>query len=140
MKYKFEQTFMLGCKKIREEVFIKEQGFQNEFDDLDNKAYHLLLFIDKEPVATGRMYQKADEKSTYILGRIAVLKAYRNSQLGKKVLSILEEKAKDMGGSKIMLSAQMQAQGFYEKYGYKISGEIFYDEGCPHIPMEKSIA
>lgn len=137
MKYKFEQSLMPECKKIREEVFIKEQKFKNEFDDIDETAYHLVLFQNDEPAATGRMYLSEEDNTAYILGRIAVLKDYRKQHLGKEVLAILEERAKNFGAVKTVLSAQMQAKGFYEKYGYKQSGEIYYDEHCPHVHMEK---
>lgn len=137
MNYKFEQVLMPECKKIREEVFIKEQKFENEFDDIDEFAYHLVLYQNNEPVATGRMYPDSEDNTAYILGRIAVLKDYRKCHLGKEILSILEEKVKNLGGKKTVLSAQMQAKGFYEKYGYKQSGEVYYDEYCPHIHMEK---
>ena len=44
-----------------------------------------------------------------------------------------------MGGKGIYLGAQTHAQTFYEQLGYHPCGEIFYDEHCPHIPMEKSL-
>lgn len=137
MDYKFEQLLMPECKKIREEVFIKEQKFENEFDEIDETAYHLVLFQNNLPVATGRMYPSTEDSATYILGRIAVLKEYRKCHLGKEVLTILENKAKNLGAEKTVLSAQMQAKGFYEKNGYKKFGEVYYDEYCPHIHMEK---
>lgn len=137
MDYKFEQLLMPECKKIREEVFIKEQKFENEFDEIDEIAYHLVLFQNNLPVATGRMYPSTEDSAAYILGRIAVLKEYRKCHLGKEVLTILENKAKNLGAEKTVLSAQMQAKGFYEKNGYKKFGEVYYDEYCPHIHMEK---
>lgn len=137
MDYKFEQLLMPECKKIREEVFIKEQKFENEFDEIDETAYHLVLFQNNLPVATGRMYPSTEDSAAYILGRIAVLKEYRKCHLGKEVLTILENKAKNLGAEKTVLSAQMQAKGFYEKNGYKKFGEVYYDEYCPHIHMEK---
>lgn len=32
------------AKRIREAVFMKEQGFKNEFDDIDLLALHLILY------------------------------------------------------------------------------------------------
>ena len=42
--------------KIREDVFIKEQGFVNELDEIDNIATHIVLYIDNEPVGTCRVF------------------------------------------------------------------------------------
>ena len=32
------------AKEIRLEVFVKEQGFEEEFDDIDKTAAHIVLF------------------------------------------------------------------------------------------------
>lgn len=32
------------AKRIREQVFIKEQGFENEFDQTDEQAVHIVVF------------------------------------------------------------------------------------------------
>ncbi|MDY4474645.1 GNAT family N-acetyltransferase [Mitsuokella sp.] len=39
----------------------------------------------------------------------------------------------------LVLSAQIQARPFYEKLGYRASGEEYLDEYCPHIRMEKEL-
>ena len=45
--------------------------------------------------------------------------------------------AKEKGAEEMMLHAQCQAKGFYEKAGYRAYGEIEDDQGCPHIWMRK---
>ena len=40
--------------KIRKEVFMEEQGFHDEFDETDETAVHLVLYIDQVPAATCR--------------------------------------------------------------------------------------
>lgn len=42
------------AKTIREAVFIKEQGFKEEFDEIDDVAKHVLLFDGDIPVGTCR--------------------------------------------------------------------------------------
>lgn len=134
--YKKSNYLSLDAKKIREEVFVSEQGFQNEFDEIDNYAIHIVFYEKDMPVAVCRYY-KDKEKNTYIIGRIAVLKAHRGKQLGQFILEVLEKNILSEGGNKISLSAQVQAQSFYSKYGYVAKGEVYMDENCPHICMEK---
>ena len=126
-------------KKVREDVFMKEQGFICEFDEIDKDAYHIVLYLNDEPAATGRTYPKEDG-TCYMIGRIAVQKQYRKLHLGKKVVNYLEIKAKSQGAKKTALSAQVSARGFYEKIGYQASGEIYLDEKVEHIYMEKQIS
>ena len=44
------------AKDIRIEIFRKEQGFQQEFDEIDNYALSFLGSIDGKPVATLRLF------------------------------------------------------------------------------------
>lgn len=127
------------ARAIREEIFMREQGFQSEFDEIDPIAYHLLLWEERQAIATGRLFPKEGDTTVYIIGRVAVRKAWRGRDLGRAVLGRLEEKARQLGARAIELSAQVQAQGFYEKLGYQASGEQYLDEHCPHIHMEKRL-
>lgn len=124
------------AKAIRTKVFVEEQGFVNEFDDIDDVAYHAVIFDDNEPVATGRLF--SDENGWHI-GRVAVLKQFRKQGLGEKIIYELEKCAKKIGADEINLSAQVQAEGFYTKLGYENLGDLHMDEHCPHVTMIKKI-
>ncbi|WP_281518536.1 GNAT family N-acetyltransferase [Thomasclavelia cocleata] len=123
------------ARLIRQHVFVEEQGFENEFDEIDEYAYHLVIYQNDEAIATGRMYEKDQE--TMILGRIAIIKECRKIGLGSKIVLRLENEAKQLGYIITQLSAQQRAQGFYEKLGYQTQGEVYYDEWCPHVTMKK---
>lgn len=127
-----------GAVSIRREVFMKEQGFVGEFDDIDAVAYHVVVYDRGKPVATGRTYFD-EEAGVYKIGRVAVKAEYRRHHVGSVVIRELEQKIRTLGGDSAMLSAQIQAQGFYEKLGYRIRGAKYYDEHCPHVNMVKSL-
>lgn len=97
MKENLEYRFSKGkedfndAKSIRQLVFVEEQGFENEFDDIDETAYHLVIYQNDEAIATGRMY--SHDQETMILGRIAIIKAFRKRGLGSKIVSALEKKS-----------------------------------------------
>ncbi len=138
MKYKLFDNFndAKNAKAIREEVFIKEQNFHNEFDDLDYSSLHLEIYEDDQPIGCARMYVKDD---IYYFGRIAVLKEYRGLGYGSMIISILEREAYKRGVKKVSLSAQARASAFYEKMGYLKEGNEYFDEYCPHIKMVKEL-
>ena len=126
------------ARAIRKAVFVEEQGFQEEFDEIDNtEAAHLVGFVENEPVCTCRFFRDTDEESTFIIGRVAVMKTHRGQQLGAKILLAAEDFIRVMGGIKTKLAAQVQAKGFYETLGYTAAGEVFDEEGCPHVWMYK---
>ena len=138
MEIWIDKVLLPKIKEIREEIFINEQKFSVEFDETDEICYHLLLKDSEEAVGVGRLYE-TKEKNVYTLGRIAVLKPFRKGGYGAKIVKALEEKAKALGGEKMVISAQCQARVFYEKLGYTAFGEEYLDEHCPHIDMEKKL-
>lgn len=134
--FKVTNTLSEDEKMIRETVFIEEQKFKIEFDDIDDIATHIVMYLDNHPFGCCRLYKQENE---YHIGRIAVLKPYRGKGYGEKILLEAEKVAKKMGADSISLSAQVRASGFYEKLGYKKYGEIYFDEYCEHIAMKKDI-
>ena len=68
---------------VRITVFVDEQGFRDEFDEIDNIATHLLMLDDSDhPIATCRVFRK-DNTDTYIIGRLAVVKEHRGKGLAR---------------------------------------------------------
>lgn len=136
INFKVTDTLSEDEKMIRETVFIEEQKFKIEFDDIDNIATHIVMYLDNNPVGCCRLYNQENE---YHIGRIAVLKPYKGKGYGEKILLQTESVAKEIGADCIVLSAQVRASGFYEKLGYNKYGEIYFDEYCEHIAMKKDI-
>ncbi len=131
-------TLCEDAMKIRQEVFVEEQKFKDEFDEIDNDCTTLVGYDDAKPVACARaFYDESDQK--YKVGRFAVLKAYRGTGLGLEMLKATCEVIKRQGGQEVWLHSQLQATGFYEKLGFKQTGEIGYEEYCPHIWMVKKL-
>lgn len=125
-------------KEIRTEVFVKEQGFNEEFDTVDHRAIHLVAYLDKKPIGTCRIFTE-EEQAVFFLGRLAVLPEFRGKSVGGLLIKESEACALERGGRVIKLHSQVRAKGFYEKCGYTEYGEIEYEENCPHIWMKKDI-
>ena len=124
--------------KIRTEVFVKEQGFIEEFDEIDDIAKHIVIYEKEQPISTCRIYFNSNKQS-FVIGRIAVVKEWRGKNIGTKMLSVAEDNIKRAGGTSVMLSAQVRILEFYEKQGYTKQGETYYDEDCLHIWMKKNL-
>lgn len=117
---------------IRTKVFVEEQGFKEEFDSIDKIAEHLILFVDDNPIGACRYYKKDD---SYYFGRLAILKEYRNKNYGSLLLKEAINNLKKENAHKVILNSQLSAKDFYIKHGFLQEGEVFYEEGCPHIKM-----
>lgn len=133
------ERFPIAARAIREEVFIREQGFEKEYDEMDDTAAHILLFDDNDaPAATCRVFWNA-RMNAYTLGRLAVVKEHRGKNFGSIVVREAENYVRNKGGKELVLHSQCRAAGFYAKLGFTEFGEIEDDEGCPHIWMKKYI-
>lgn len=128
------QSDLTEAMDVRMEVFVEEQGFSREAeqDGRDRHCLHVLILDGKRPVATGRLYE---EDGVYHIGRLAVRKEARGQRLGDMAMRMLIYKARDLGAGEIVVSAQVQAQPFYEKLGFVPRGEVYLDEHCPHQEM-----
>lgn len=122
-------------REIREEVFVREQEYpvEQEFDEADENCWHLVLTDNEKAVATARLLKLSE--GVFKPGRIAVLKEYRGKNIGAELLTLIIEKAKEMGAKELHIGAQTYAVGFYEKFGFKTTGEEYMDEHIPHIDM-----
>jgi predicted GNAT family N-acyltransferase len=125
-------------KKIRSEVFVKEQGFVEEFDEIDGIAKHMVIYESEQPISTCRIYFNI-KKQSFVIGRIAVLREWRGKNIGAIILNAAEDNIRRDGGKSVMLSAQVRVAEFYEKQGYKKQGKAYLDEDCPHIWMKKNL-
>lgn len=123
---------------IRTKVFVEEQGYEDEFDDIDEYADHIVVF--KEGVAAGcaRCFPESESSSCYIVGRVATLPRFRGCGIGRLLVKECESAALRHGALSMKLHAQARLEGWYASMGYARIGEVDYeDEGQPHIWMEK---
>src|SRR5258705_13361630 len=119
---------------IRMRVFVREQRVPAaiELDRDDDRAIHFLATSDGRAVGTARV---VSHHSSAKIGRMAVLKSYRDKGVGKKLLHRAVATAKKLGVRTIYLHAQVPAIEFYEKLGFRCVGAVFDEAGIPHRKM-----
>lgn len=124
---------------IRRKVFGTEQGISEDiiFDETDETAIHALAYKDINrtiPVASGRLYKT--EKGDYKIGRIAVVKEERGQGFGDFIVRMLVDKALMMGADRVIVGSQPHAVRFYEKIGFRPTGETYVEAGIEHTLLE----
>ena len=135
MDIKIFQSLPEDAASIRVEVFVDEQGFNEEFDSDDKYAIHFVGYIDDEAVATSRVLKHDGE--SFLIGRIAVKKQFRGKGFGSLIVNAAEEHIKSIGGRKVFIHSQMRAAEFYEKIGYTYEGGYCHLNEENLIVMEK---
>jgi predicted GNAT family N-acyltransferase len=113
---------------VRRAVFVNEQGIDEtlEWDEYDACSTHAVAWLDDQAVATGRLLP--DGK----IGRMAVLKPFRHSGIGRSVLLALLALAREHGLQQVKLSAQETAKAFYTKNGFEPLGDPHMEVGIAH--------
>ena len=119
---------------IRRAVFIEEQNCpeEEEYDAFDEQALHLMVYVDEQPAATGRIWFDGTD---FRIGRLAVLTSFRGQKIGDLALRLLLYKAFSSGAQSIKISAQTYIMPFYRKFGFKEYGEEYIEAGLPHKVM-----
>lgn len=125
-------TDFTEIKEIRTAVFIKEQNvpIELEWDEFDNDSTHILAYYNNKAVGTARLLNDGH------IGRMAVLKAYRRRNIGKKMLKYMLELAHKNLLTEIEVSAQEHAVEFYKKQGFSVISDVYLDAGIPHYDMK----
>jgi len=125
---------------LRRAVFETEQNVPRPLDrdPLDDRASHAVAFDETgRCVGTGRVV-RVDTRLGQI-GRQAVLPERRRHGVGAAVLDALEHMARLQGLRELAVNSQLPARHFYEARGYVATGEVFLDQGVPHVLMRKSL-
>lgn len=128
------------CRAVRMEVFVGEQQVppEEEMDELDDAAVHVLALLDGQPVGTGRLI--LEDGGTARIGRMAVLQPFRGRGLGGAILRRLMDLARERDVRVVRLAGQLHAIPFYEHFGFVAYGDVFLDAGIEHRMMEQAIA
>ena len=129
---------------LRIKVFVKEQNVPIELE-LDEKDYsentvHIGYFNDDKLIGVARLIDM--DKDVIHIGRVVIDKEYRGKGIGRKLIVGCETTAKNILKRKIVieLSAQIQAEKFYESLGYnRVNDKIYLDAGIEHVDMRKVI-
>jgi siroheme synthase len=59
-----------------------------------------------------------------------------HSHSQEEITALLIQKAQERGDQSVVLHAQLSAQGFYAKAGFRPNGEQFEEAGIAHIEMK----
>ena len=129
---------------LRIEVFVKEQNVPIELE-LDDKDYsdntvHIGYFNDNKLIGVARLIDM--DKDVIHIGRVVIDKEYRGEGIGRELIIGCETTAKNILKREIIieLSAQIQAEKFYESLGYnRVNDKIYLDAGIEHVDMRKVI-
>ena len=123
--------------QLRSQVFVVEQTCV--FLDPDGRDLEpgcRQLWIDDESGEVVAAARVLDEGHARHIGRIVTVEAQRRSGLGQQ---LLEHFLASYDGP-WELNAQSRLRGWYEGFGFRVSGDEYLDDGIPHVPMRRELS
>ena len=125
---------------FRQSIFVVEQkSWYQDADGLDKVSEHLLLKKDEHLVGYLRLTPPGIKYKTPSIGRIAVIESLRGLSIGSRLVDEgLKRSLENYMTDKSTISAQEYLIKFYEGHGFKVSGDVYDEDGIPHIQMIKN--
>lgn len=126
---------VFGLARLRQDVFVVEQDCA--YPDLDDNDFapetvHFWIGEGTSPVACLRLLR---DGPGWRIGRVCCVPAERGQGLSGKMLTA----ALDQAGpeAEVVLDSQVQASGFYRRYGFVEDGPEFIEDDIWHVPMRR---
>lgn len=122
---------------LRNEILRRPLGLQFTPDELEREKEEILIGAFEEEKMLGCCMLIKEAPNSVRLRQMAVLNNLQGKGIGRALMQFAENIARDRGFHKITMHARKTAVGFYEKLGYRISGQEFEEVTIPHYIMEK---
>ncbi|CAN5402528.1 hypothetical protein BH09BAC5_BH09BAC5_29540 [soil metagenome] len=132
----FEKYYQLRWEVLRK-PWNQEPG--SEKDAYENSSVHVMALEENEQcVGVGRLqFNTSEEAQVRFVG---IREDQQGKGVGKKIMHLLEKRAKEKGMKKIILQARENAVDFYLSLGYSQMEKTFLLWGIiQHFKMEKEI-
>lgn len=129
---------------LRHLVFVEEQACPEWRDidghDLDEDTRHLFAHRkaddgDDELVAYARLLRPGCDERV-VAGRIVVPESERGTGIGHELVEHVVEACADLWpGTTIRIEAQERLRSFYAGHGFEPVGDVYVEDGIPHVRM-----
>lgn len=105
-------------------------------EDSNPDNIHMAAFLDLKVVGTVRLDLIKADPRVYEVRKMAVDPAVNRRGIGRRVLEAALSEADSRSCSLITLDARKEAIPFFERLGFKLTGEcIVHDDGVPNYVM-----
>jgi ribosomal protein S18 acetylase RimI-like enzyme len=125
--------------KLRDDILRKPLGLGFTQDELEEEKDNMLIAAFEDDDILGCCMLVEEKPGTLRLRQMAVLNDLQGKGIGRALMNFAENLARDQGYKIMSMHARKNAVGFYEKMGYKVTGNEFLEVTIPHYVMEKKL-
>lgn len=124
---------------LRYMILRKPLGLEFSPEELEKEKNDILIGCFDDDKLEGCCMLTDSGNKVVRLRQMAVLSGLQGKGLGRVLMQFAENIARDRGYKKLSMHARKTAAGFYEKLGYRVTGDEFVEVTIPHFIMEKDL-
>lgn len=125
--------------ELRNEILRKPLGLVFDPEELVRENEDILIAAFEEDKMLGCCLLTKVDNQCVRLRQMAVQNNLQGKGIGSAMMNYAENVARDAGYNKVIMDARKTAIGFYEKLGYKVTGNEFEEITVHHLIMEKKL-
>ncbi|HRO44763.1 GNAT family N-acetyltransferase [Agriterribacter sp.] len=125
--------------ELRDEILRKPLGLYFDPEELSREKDDVLIGAFEDDKLIGCCLLTRTGAGTCRLRQMAVSSNLQKKGIGATLMNFAENVARDKGYQTLVMHARKSAVGFYQKFGYTISGNEFYEVTVAHYVMEKRL-
>lgn len=125
--------------ELRNEILRRPLGLALDEQDIVSDKNNILIGAFEDDKMLGCCMLVKEDDNSVMLRQMAVRNQLQGKGIGRALMEFAETLARDVGCCEIAMHARTSAAGFYEKMGYRISGEAFTKLSISHVLMKKRI-
>lgn len=135
-----DRDLLYQIVKTRFDIFVLEQKcFYPEFDNLDQKALHIVCREEGELLAYARVFPPGAYYEEVAIGRVLVSDRARGRGMMKALIKECHrEVLQRFDTQRVRLNAQAYLQSAYEGLGYQVLKGPYNEDGIDHYEMVRS--
>ena len=124
---------------LRSEILRKPLGLAFDPKELAKEKDDVLIAVFEEDKLLGCCLLTKVDNQCVRLRQMAVQNNLQGKGIGASMMNYAENVARDAGYHKIIMHARKTTVPFFEKLGYKVTGNEFIEITIPHYIMEKKL-
>ena len=125
--------------ELRNEILRKPLGLAFKPEELAKEKNDILIAVFEEDKLLGCCLLTKVDNQCVRLRQMAVQNNLQGKGIGASMMNYAENVARDTGYHKIIMHARKTTIPFFEKLGYKVTGNEFEEITIPHFVMEKKL-
>lgn len=125
---------------LRMKVLLEPIGIPSSYINPEKEKDDFLIGAFKKGKLIGCCILSKLTPATLQLRQMAVDALFQKKGIGAAIIAFAEDFARNNGFCILMMHARDTVIPFYEKCGYKISGDAFFEVGISHHKMGKALS